>query len=295
MSRTKLDYHLDFEPNSLWLTVTPSKTVKSSLLHVQELGDFHARSKYHTKREGLDSYLIKYTVSGEGILDYQGQTYTVKPNQLFWIDCQDPQYYRTSPAAGNWRILWVHFNGPGSSFYYDIFQSQNRRNPVLTMPPSNPLQEYFEELFSLYKSGSKNLNADLNAAGCLTKMLQEIIQVSEQERQWSGVPDSVLQARSYLTEHYSQRITLDELAHMFSVSKFHFQKQFKHFVGYSPNEYLIILRLNHAKEFLRLTDHPVSQIACDVGIPNVSHFINLFKKQEGMTPLGYRSSFRGRA
>ena len=293
MPSIKLVYQLDLENASQWLTVTASKNAKSSLLYVQELGDFISHEKYYTRREGLDSYLIKYTLSGEGLLDYQGQTYTVKPGQIFWIDCKEQQYYRTSPQTGSWRILWVHFSGVSASLYCELFQARNRRCPVLTMPPDNAIQEYLRELMSLYDSDSTELTADLYAAALLTKMLTDIIQVTEQERSWLGVPDTVQQARDYLTEHYNEKITLDDLAARYAVSKFHFQKQFKHFIGYTPNEFLLQLRLTRAKELLRQTDHPISQIACDVGIQNVSHFISLFKKQEGITPLGYRNSFGG--
>ena len=293
MPNIKLVYQLDLEKASQWLTVTASKNAKSSLLYVQELGDFISHEKYYTRREGLDSYLIKYTLSGEGLLDYQGQTYTVKPGQIFWIDCKEQQYYRTSPQAGNWRILWVHFSGVSAGLYYELFQARNRRCPVLTMPPDNAIQEYLRELMSLYDTDSTELTADLYAAALLTRMLTDIIQVTEQERSWLGVPDTVQQARDYLTEHYYEKITLDDLAARYAVSKFHFQKQFKHFIGYTPNEFLLQLRLTRAKELLRQTDHPISQIACDVGIQNVSHFISLFKKQEGITPLGYRNSFGG--
>lgn len=293
MSQVKLLYQLDLDPASQWLTVTASKNAKSSLLYVQELGDFISHEKYYTQREGLDSYLIKFTLSGGGLLDYQGQTHTIKPGQIFWIDCKEPQYYRTNPDAGNWRVLWVHFTGVSADLYYELFQTQNRRSPVLTMPPDNHIQECLRELLSLYDTESGVLTTDLYAAALLTTMLTEIIRVTEQERHWMGIPESVERARDYLTEHYSDRITLDDLAQKFAVSKFHFQKQFKHFIGYTPNEFLLQLRLTRAKELLRQTDQSISQIACEVGIQNVSHFINLFKKQEGITPLGYRNSFGG--
>ena len=67
MSSAKLHYQLDLLPQSRWLTVTANPLVRASLLHVQEVGDFFAKSGYYTRREGLNSYLIKYTVSGEGV------------------------------------------------------------------------------------------------------------------------------------------------------------------------------------------------------------------------------------
>lgn len=291
MGKISLEYELDLAPESVWLTATPSKHTKSALLHVQEAGEFFAGPGYYTRREGLESYLIKYTVSGLGILEYQGQTYELHPNQLFWIDCRNQQHYRTASQNDHWQVLWVHFYGPASELYYEVFQAQNRRSPVLTLLPDNNIQKTLRALLPLYGNTDSTLLTDLHAAGLLTQLLGNLIHTTSDYETWAGVPSSVQDAKTYLAEHYAERITLDDLARMFSVSKFHFQKQFKHFVGYTPNEYLLLVRLNHAKGLLRSTDLPVSQIAYDVGIQNVSHFINLFKKHEGTTPSNYRKNW----
>ena len=288
---SSLYYKLDLEPESIWLTVSHSQSIKSSILHVQELGDFIAKREYYTKREGLASYLIKYTLSGEGVLEYGGQLHKLEPNQLFWIDCQEPQYYYTSPELENWRVLWVHFYGPTSMAYYEIFQIQNKGSPVITMPPSNHISQALRALLSLYDGTDSTPALDVYASEFLMQIMVDIIKNTAVQRQWLKIPDCVQQARSYLVEHYDQKITLADLAQKYAVSKFYFQKQFKHYIGYTPYEYLLTVRLNRAKEYLRTTDNPVSQIACDVGIPNVGHFINLFKEQEGVTPTMYRKTW----
>jgi len=94
MNQVSLSYQLDLGDRSIWITATPSQTAKSELAYVQELGDFIAGRNYFTRRANLPSYLIKYCISGEGILEYDGNVYSVKPGQLFWIDCEKPQYYK---------------------------------------------------------------------------------------------------------------------------------------------------------------------------------------------------------
>uniref|UniRef100_UPI003568068E helix-turn-helix transcriptional regulator n=1 Tax=Cohnella sp. TaxID=1883426 RepID=UPI003568068E len=73
---------------------------------------------------------------------------------------------------------------------------------------------------------------------------------------------------------------------------YHLSKEFKCYTGFSPNEYLIHTRITRAKELLRFTDMPVAEIALSVGVDNVSHFINLFRDRETMTPLAYRKTWR---
>ncbi len=293
MSQEKLKYQLDIRSDSTWLTVTPSPTAKNSIMYVQELGDFIAGPQYFTRREGLDSFLMKYTIAGRGKLHYQGKVYTLKPDQLYWIDCREPQYYCTDPDTGNWRVLWVHFYGATAAAYYDIFQAQTKGNPVVTMSPTNRVARALRALISLYENkGSSTTPTDVYASELLLQILSDAIRSTELQQQYLGIPTVVENARDYLTGHYAEHITLDTLAEKFSISKYHFQKLFKHYLGLSPNEYLMQLRFSHAKELLRATDNSVAEIACDVGIQNVSYFINVFRKMEGSTPAQYRSNWK---
>ncbi len=292
MPRVELVYKMDTSPESVWMTVTASATAKTSIVYVQELGDFIARKHYFTKRSNLPSFLIKYTLSGEGILEYGGQTFSVSPSDIFWIDCLKPQHYYTSQAVGNWRVLWVHFYGATSQDYYELFLSQNNGSNKVSLRPDNNVAASIYSLISLYHSGESSLTTDIQASAILTAIMAECVNATNSQLTYQGIPDSVQDAKVFLLNHYNERITLDDLAQRFSINKYHFQKLFKRYTGSTPNEYLILTRLNRAKENLRATCKPVREISQDVGIDNVSHFINLFKKHEGITPNIYRQNWR---
>ena len=92
----------------------------------------------------------------------------------------------------------------------------------------------------------------------------------------------------YLHEQYAQKLTLDVLSARYNISKYHLQRSFQHYFGQSPGEYLTQLRLTRAKELLRGTPDSVSAIASALGFMDVSYFVKLFKRFEGVTPLAYR-------
>ena len=289
----KLRYELDLAPNSTWLTVTASTQAKGTLLHVQELGIFYAHSEYYTERAGLNSYLIKYTLGGEGEFRYGAQQSRVREGSLFWVDCHQHQYYSTSPDSDSWDVIWVHFYGESAKQYYELFVNQNGGSNVLSMPPDNEIAQKMNQLIDLYHGATNDFMTDVEASGVLTSLLLEIIKSLAAADSYTQIPETIVQAKEYMKDHYQEHISLDDLSSELHINKFHFLRIFKRHVGMTPNEFLIQTRLNKAKGFLRTTDNTVTQIASLVGIPNTSHFINLFKKHEQTTPAAYRHAWYG--
>ena len=288
MPQVKLSFNLDLDPGSVWLTVTAAQAARASIAYVQELGDFRCGPDYYTSRENLPSYLIKLCISGEGTLEYEGQSYAIRAGQLFWIDCTKPQYYRTAPGQAHWRVLWVHFTGAPCEAYYRLFLAQNDGRNVIRPGSDMAIRSTLDTLLKLYREGGNTLLDDVQASAMLTQLMTHCIHGAGAHSGANRLPGYVIDARSYINLHYAERITLDDLSRAISINKFYLQKLFKRCIGLSPNEYLIYTRLTKAKQMLRTTSSPISQIALDVGINNIGHFITLFKRYEGITPSAYR-------
>ena len=291
MEAVKLNYNLDFYAKSTWLTVTAAPAIRAELPYVQELGDFHCGPKYFTRRENLPSYLLKYTVSGQGVLDYKGEMHHLRPGTLFWIDCRNLQNYHTSQAEGKWHVLWVHFYGPTARAYYNAFLEANADSPVLQTEEQLPYVELIEELLRLYENNVNRIPDDIQASGLLIQLMVScILECQKQKRRITDSNDYTVSIRSYLDVNYQENISLDSLAQAFSINKYYLQKLFKKRLGLSPNEYLTRVRLERAKERLRTTGDTMIQIAQDVGY-TASYFDVVFRKYEGITPREYREQW----
>lgn len=93
----------------------------------------------------------------------------------------------------------------------------------------------------------------------------------------------------FITDHYSEAITLKEIADAASVSTEEARRCFKDVVRESPVHYLVSYRVTIGMELLRNTDLPVTDIAYRVGFNDTSYFIQAFKTKNGMTPRDYRN------
>jgi len=101
---------------------TVSAHARNNYLYMQECGYFRTSSPYYTERSSLPSYLILYTLSGQGLLQYEHDSYPLKAGCCFYIDCMQPHRYE--PQKGQeWEFLWLHFHGISAGGYYMEFHS----------------------------------------------------------------------------------------------------------------------------------------------------------------------------
>ena len=94
----------------------------------------------------------------------------------------------------------------------------------------------------------------------------------------------------YLEDHYTEKISLDQIAQNMYLSPFYISRIFKSEVGDTPINYLINLRMEKARQLLREKPNcSVQEIALQVGYDDAYHFSKLFKKHYGNSPSQYRA------
>lgn len=98
----------------------------------------------------------------------------------------------------------------------------------------------------------------------------------------------VLEVRTYLEQHLSEKITIDDLCCKFSVSPTYLKTAFRRMYGSSIHRWLIDLRMRQAGEWICCTERPIYQIARDVGYEGMSQFSAAFKKYYGTTPSQFK-------
>jgi AraC-like DNA-binding protein len=93
--------------------------------------------------------------------------------------------------------------------------------------------------------------------------------------------------KEYCDVHLAEKITLEELAALCNLERFHFLKLFKQTVGMTPHAWVIRLRLERACSLLSHTDRSLTQVAQEVGFYDQSHFNRAFRQAFGVSPSKY--------
>jgi AraC family transcriptional regulator len=94
----------------------------------------------------------------------------------------------------------------------------------------------------------------------------------------------------FIDSRLSEPLTLDDLAGEVAVSRAHFVRRFRAVTGMSPHRYVILRRIEKAKQLLYDSSMSIVQIALNVGFSSQSHFAQAFHMATGQTPSQFRGS-----
>lgn len=93
----------------------------------------------------------------------------------------------------------------------------------------------------------------------------------------------------YITEHFADKITLDEIAAAGTCSRRECNRTFQTRLKLTPFQYLSQIRMNKAVTMLRNTNIPITELAENCGFSDSSHFTKAFRAEYGVTPRQYRT------
>lgn len=100
--------------------------------------------------------------------------------------------------------------------------------------------------------------------------------------------DDIQKAKMYILDHISNNLSVKEVAEYVHLSPEYFTKLFKKETGQNIKTYIMQQKVEVAKDLLDHSEIPVSLVALELGYSNFSHFTQMFKKFENMTPSDYR-------
>ena len=269
---------------------TPSPFARSSLLHLQEIGELKAKRSHTSFRSGLQSYLFFIVVEGSGKLTYGGKEYSLPLGDCVFIDCEKP-YSHTTDEHNLWTLRWVHFYGASMPEIYKKYYERGGR-PIFSPASTDELDKAWSFLMTV-AAGSDYMR-DMLINQHLSTLLTLIMSESWHPEDQENLPKKkslIIPVKEYLDQNYGEKITLDGLATQFYINKYYLTKTFKEQYGQSITTYLLNLRITRAKHLLRFTDKSVEEIGIECGLGAAHYFSQTFKKVEGVLPPTYREQW----
>lgn len=268
---------------------TPSSFARESLVHLQEVGSLKALSAHTSRRRDLGSYLCFVVEEGEGRLRWEGEDHPLSPGDVVFVDCRRGYAHSTGlPGKPLWCLRWCHFSGPNMAEVYAKY-CQRGGPPVIRGADARRYSALFRELYDI--AGSADYIRDMRINEKLCSLLTLLMESSWNRENRIREPRKmdIRQVRSYLDEHFREKVTLESVAGRFFVDKHYLARRFRAEYGTTVTQYIHHLRITEAKWMLRFTDKTVEEIGLSCGAGELPYFSRLFKKLEGISPTEYRS------
>lgn len=173
-----------------------------------------------------------------------------------------------------------------------FFASNDLHSTLCKTNPETEFLHFYIARLILTKTGSK-LQVDNLVMEMLHKILGNITDYAPDNRIHPRLKQQHLTtielAKTYITEHFTDDISLQEIATHCHVSPFHFSRIFKTFTHCSPHQFLLNIRLKQAELLLKDTLLPVGDIAFSSGFNSIEHFTAAFRQKYKCPPAKYRT------
>lgn len=250
-----------------------------------------------------NQYEIFYLLEGERQFFFDNRSYLVKSGSLILVDenAIHMTMANSEQEFGHDRII-LYVDRDKMKEFDRIFPNLNLvkffHQHYGVFPLNERQQQEFIDLYirlqEEFDSRKRNYRAMIEM-----EIIQYFIRFMREnhtpavEHMDSGAPSkyqNIYAVADYVSVHFAETITLDQLAERFYISKYYLCRTFKEITGYGINEYMNIHRIREAKRLLEETDMSVLQIAHALGYESITYFEKVFKTYMTMSPLKYRKT-----
>ena len=264
--------------------LTPSEFARKNLNYIQEIGKLKSLKPHVSKRGDLESYLFFIVLNGSGTVKVKGKSYHISEGHAVLLDCKE-DYEHISDEESQWELAWIHFNGINASAYYSLYKEKNNDMPQCILKNMSEYVQIIEDIMKNKqdKDLMKEVNVSLQIVQILTMLLNDVVITNKDKKGYD-----FRKLKEQVNEHFRESNLFERLCRENGYDEVTINSAYKEKFGIDLCDYILNRRFTYAKELLRFTVKPVSEIVVESGIGNADLFRHLFIENEGITAEEYR-------
>ena len=226
------------------------------------------------------------------------------PGEGIFINRRVPHAYRGTDGEPslmpNILVRPSLIYGSRDSVYWESYLKPLLLAPAFShvlLTPAVPWQETFLTLFqkAFTLLSERPFGYEFHVRSALSEALlllcqnmPEATDFSEENVLHQADADRIRQMLSFVQEHFSEPLSLQQLADSAFLSRRECLRCFQRTIGISPVQYIIDLRVRKARQLLLETSMPLLDICTECGFQDQSYFIKTFRERTGLSPAKYR-------
>ncbi|CAM3042717.1 AraC family transcriptional regulator [Paenibacillus sediminis] len=228
--------------------------------------------------------LFQYTISGQGEIEIQGTTYTLKPGDAFIVDIPGEHCYCLPSSSEEWELLYLELSKDALPYWRQLLTMSA---PVFQVSSDSELMKLGWQIYEM--AARDEMNDVYQCSSFAYQFVMELSKYVTKQRS-KPLPPKIERCKKFIEMHYAEPIGLKEMAEVAGISKFHLTRDYESRLGVTPVRYLNEVRLTHAVKLLLSTNDNLETIARRTGFSNANYFGKVFRKHMGIPPAAYREN-----
>ncbi len=268
-----------------------AEDARSHDCYPEAMGYYEAASGHAMQRSPAEheDHLLLYCVQGRARLEVGRTGLLIQPGMLVVMPAGQGHAYRADDSHP-WSLYWVHAGGQAVlDFLQPLLAGQ--QHAVLSLGVRPALVSDWRALLEMRSPGFEPAALQL-AAARLRQLLAHMALLAGRGAGPRSRLD-VAAVQQHMQLHLTEALTLEALAAVAGMEKFHFAKTFKRLTGQSPLQHFLHLRMTRACEWLDMGEESIGEIAQRLGYGDAPYFSRQFRQVIGMAPSAYRALKRG--
>lgn len=263
-----------------------SNTTKSRAgLCVHAGGEITYSTPIKFAQSPLPYTMLFFITAGEATILYNESSIFLSKNDILLLPCETALQFSTTLTPFSYTVFYLS-GTVCEDFCPVLFGTQDYYKKK-----HNPDSILFRLLSSIVTQlGSTESVSTLHLSAMLNLTLSSLLDDNMKDTSLSHLPKHIASMKHIFDTDFQNPHPLEELEETIGINKYRLCRDFSKYIGISPIQYLTRVRLTEAEHLLRFTNLSVHEVGSAVGIDNTTHFINLFKKNAGITPLQFRQT-----
>lgn len=285
--------------------------------YIRFVNNYKPGYSYTEQERILFDHELMHIMEGEVDMFYDGRKYSLHKGDTFYLKpfvknhivVEESSGFRTHCVHFDWMMPKPEENFTAEEYYmHSVISSDHNEKTIRLMertvfvPAGIRLPDFiargsddglsglFVQCYSAFcESGPASV---LKMKGLFFEIVALLLERSGLGHRGQPMHPGIRHGLKYIKDHYTEDISVVQLAGKCNLSPKYFGALFKASAGKSVGEYILDLRMYDAKEMLIGTDLSVEEIAERVGFHNSFYFSKCFRLKEKVTPTKYRSIMR---
>ncbi len=268
----------------------------------QICGNLRASDGFLHHKRSMEQHVLIVVLKGTLYLRAAGENVIVRSGQYILLRAGE-EHEGWKASEGELSYFWVHFSGQdteneentGNYYHFPSFG---------TLPAMQRVTTLFRQLLDLSRTWQEEQGQMLDYC-CSTLLMELTLEMNreshkgealeggeEMEQAKPQVQQAIREAMDYITMNCHKQMDSAMVAQHLHYNPDYFASLFRKQTGMTITQYLNKMRVELAKQLLVNENVSIKEAAYSSGFQDEKYFMRIFKRQEGMTPLAYKTAFQ---